>query len=66
MRLGRWLGKSLLKLCIIISESLLGRKLIFFAKISILRLNSNSLGMKLGPILSMAKKVSLLYFLAAS
>ena len=33
-------------------------KLIFLAKISLHRLNSNRLGLKLGPILSKAKKVA--------
>ena len=49
-----------------VGENLLGRKLNFSAIKSIFRLNSKNFGIKLGPTLSIAIKVSLLYFLAAS
>ena len=44
----------------------LGRNLNFLDRRSTFRLISNNFGIKLGPILSIAIKVSLLYFLAAS
>ena len=49
-----------------IIKNVRGKNLNFSAMRSTFRLNSNNFGIKLGPILSIAIKVSLLYFLAAS